>query len=142
MRPLILCTGNPCRSQMAEAILSALDPTLEVHSEDTAPARQVHPHAPQVLEEISIRHDGGRFTSVERSLGQAFDRVLTVCDHAEETLPVFTGALRMRPHIGFDDAANAAGTDEEILDVFSRVRDELRAHFETFVRTELTGGRN
>lgn len=142
MRPLILCTGNSCRSQMAEAILRALDPTLEVHSADTAPARQVHPLAPQVSEEIGIRHDGGRPTNVERVLGQAFDCVLTVCDHAKETGPVFTGAVRMRPHIGFDDPANATGTDEEILDVLSRVRDELRTHVETFVRTELIGGRN
>jgi len=141
MRILILCTGNSCRSQMAEAILRRLDSSLEVYSAGTAPAQQVHPLALRVLEEIGIRHGDGRPKRVDRFLGQAFDYVITVCDHAKETCPVFTGAVGRRLHFGFDDPASASGTDEEILAEFRRVRDEIRERFETFVRSELKGHR-
>ena len=135
-RILILCTGNSCRSQMAEAILRTLDGSLEVHSAGTSPAERVHPLALRVLEEIGIRHSGSRPKSVDEFLGQAFDYVITVCDHAKETCPVFTGAVGRRLHIGFDDPASATGSDEEILAEFRRVRDEIREQCESFVRTE------
>lgn len=140
-RILILCTGNSCRSQMAEAILRRLDPTLDVHSAGTSPAERVHPLALRVLEEIGIDHGGSRPKSVDEFLGQAFDAVITVCDHAKETCPVFTGAVGRRLHIGFDDPALATGSDEEILAEFRRVRDEIRERFEVFSRTELNARR-
>jgi len=141
VRILILCTGNSCRSQMAEAILRRLDSSLVVFSAGTAPAKQVHPLALRVLEEIGIRHHDGRPKHVDQFLGQAFDYVITVCDHAKETCPVFTGAVGKRLHAGFDDPANAPGTDEEILAQFRRVRDEIEEFFQKFVRTELKGHR-
>lgn len=137
-RILVLCTGNSCRSQMAEAILRAMDASLDVHSAGTSPALAVHPLAMRALEEIGIRHSGGRPKSVDRFLGQAFDYVITVCDNAKETCPVFSGQIGKRLHIGFDDPASATGTEEEILAEFRRVRDEIRERFEIFVLTELT----
>ena len=122
---------------MAEAILRRLDPTLEVVSAGTSPAERVHPLALNVLEEIGIHHGGSRPKSVDKFLGQAFDAVITVCDHAKETCPVFTGAVARRLHIGFDDPASATGSDEEILAEFRRVRDEIRKQFEAFARNEL-----
>lgn len=136
-RILILCTGNSCRSQMAEAIVRMLDPSLEVHSAGTTPASRVHPLALRVLGEIGVRHEGARPKRVDEYLGQSFDYVITVCDHAKETCPVFAGSVGKRLHIGFDDPATATGTDEEVLAEFRRVRDEIRSRFEEFARREL-----
>ena len=131
-RILILCTGNSCRSQMAEGVLRFLDPGLEVSSAGTRPAAQVHPQAVRVMGEIGIDISGHSTRAVEQFLGQDFDYVITVCDDARENCPVFTGAVRHRLHMGFDDPARATGTEDEIRAVFRRVRDEIRSRFEEF----------
>lgn len=125
---LILCTGNSCRSQMAEAFLKSFDSQLEVYSAGTHPSAQVHPNAIAVMKELGTSLTGYP-TSVDQFIRQPFDYVFTVCDHAKETCPVFTGKVTPRLHIGFDDPAEAKGTDQESLATFRRVRDEIREKF-------------
>ena len=129
---LILCTGNSCRSQMAEGFLKSLDSKLEVHSAGTKPSERVHPKAVEVMKEVGIDLSGNKPKMVDQFLRQPFDYVITVCDHAKETCPVFTGKVKHRLHIGFDDPAEATGTDDEIYAVFRRVRDEIRERFKKF----------
>lgn len=136
-RILILCTGNSCRSQMAEGFLKSLDSDLEVYSAGTNPASQVHPKAIEVMKEIGIDISGGYPQSVDRFLDQSFDYVITVCDSAKETCPVFMGDVKERLHAGFDDPVEATGTDEEILPEFRRVRDEIRNCFEEFYKQKI-----
>ena len=126
MRILVLCTGNSCRSQMAEAFLKSFDPLLEVHSAGTHPAAQVHPKAIVVMKEAGVDLAGAYPKSVNQFIARSFDYVITVCDSAKETCPVFTGHVRHRRHIGFDDPAEARGTEREVLAVFRRVRDEIK----------------
>ena len=140
-RILILCTGNSCRSQMAEGFLKALDSDLEVHSAGTNPASQVHPKAVQVMKEIGIDISGGFPKNVDRFLDQSFDYVITVCDHAKETCPVFMGDVKEQLHFGFDDPAEATGTEEEVLSEFRRVRDEIRNRFQQFYQQKIKSGR-
>ena len=128
-RVLILCTGNSARSQMAEGILRALDPGIDVHSAGTEPAARVHPAAVRAMSEIGLDIGAARPKGVDRFLGQGFDRVITVCDHARQACPVFAGPVGERLHIGFDDPAAVQGTDEEVQAAFRRVRDEIRAAF-------------
>lgn len=125
MRILILCTGNSCRSQMAEGFLASLDTRLEVRSAGTRPARQVHPLAVRVMKEAGIDLSAHTPKPVDQFLDEPFDYVLTVCDHARETCPVFAGHVRHRLHIGFDDPAEAFGAPDEVIAVFRRVRDEI-----------------
>ncbi len=127
IRILILCTGNSCRSQMAEAILRSIDPRLKVYSAGTAPAAVVHPKAIAVMKEMGIDIGEAVTKDVRQFLIDSFEYVITVCDHAHETCPVFSGRVRHRVHMGFDDPASAAGSDDEIMAEFRRVRDEIRA---------------
>ena len=136
-RILILCTGNSCRSQMAEGFLKALDSSLEVYSAGTLPAEEVHPIAIEVMREVGIDISQNAPKSVTQFLHMAFDHVITVCDHARENCPVFNGAVTHRWHIGFDDPAAAQGTPEEVLNEFRRVRDEIRQAFTNFYNTHL-----
>lgn len=128
-RVLILCTGNSCRSQMAEGFLRSLDPTLEVFSAGTNPAVRVHPKAVAAMKEAGIDLSGAYPKNVDQFADQPFDYVITVCDHAKESCPVFTGNVKHRLHIGFDDPAEATGAEEEVMAVFRRVRDEIRRRF-------------
>jgi arsenate reductase len=134
MRILILCTGNSCRSQMAEGFLKSFDSSLEVLSAGTKAASRVHPKAIQVMNEIGIDLSKNYPKTVDQFLAQQFDYVITVCDNAKESCPVFFGNVKHRLHIGFDDPANATGTEEEILSVFRRVRDEIKTDFFTFYK--------
>jgi arsenate reductase len=121
---LILCTGNSCRSQMAEAIVNArLGETWEAVSAGTKPAGYTHPMAIKALAEIGIEHVG-RSKHTDEFRGVDFDVVITVCDDAAENCPVWLGKGK-RVHIGFDDPAKADGPDEQVMDVFRRVRDEI-----------------
>ncbi|ABL64523.1 arsenate reductase ArsC [Chlorobium phaeobacteroides] len=129
---LILCTGNSCRSQMAEGFLRSFDPELEVFSAGTSPASSVHPLAVQVMREEWIDISGNRPKLVDEFLQRPFDYVVTVCDGAKESCPAFTGTVKNRVHIGFDDPAGATGSREEQLDVFRRVRDEINTRFRQF----------
>ena len=136
-RILILCTGNSARSQMAEGLMKSLDPTLDVHSAGTAPAPRVHPAAVEAMREIGIDISANYPKSVSGYLGEPFDFVITVCDHANETCPVFTGPVRRRVHIGFEDPAAAKGSEAEILAAFRKVRDQIAARLHRFYAEEI-----
>lgn len=121
---LFLCTGNSCRSQMAEAIINArLSDEWRAFSAGTEPAGYVHPKAIQVLDEIGITH-AGESKSTDRFREMDFDLVVTVCDDAAENCPVWLGRGK-RVHLGFPDPAMAEGTDAEKLAVFRSVRDAI-----------------
>lgn len=137
MRILILCTGNSCRSQMAEGFLKSFDSALEIHSAGTEPAGQVHPKAIQVMAEMGIDLSHNQPKLVDQFLNQTFDYVITVCDHAKETCPLFTGEVEHRLHIGFDDPAVVQGSEEEVRSVFRRVRDEIKTEFYDFYYTHI-----
>ncbi len=136
-RILILCTGNSCRSQMAEGILKSLDDSLDVYSAGTRPAEHVHPRAVEVMKEIGIDISGEAPKHVDRFLGQSFDYVITVCDDARETCPVFTGKVRKRFHLGFEDPAETTGSDQKILAAFRKVRSEIVRDFTSFYKREI-----
>jgi arsenate reductase len=123
---------------MAEAYLRSLDPGLEVQSAGTFPAARVHPYAVEAMREIGIDLGDARPKSVDEFLAKPFDYVVTVCDNARESCPVFTGSVKHRLHIGFDDPAEATGTREEVLGEFRRVRDEIRARFGELYRMEIS----
>ncbi len=137
-RILILCTGNSCRSQMAEYILRSLDPTLEVYSAGTKPAPRVHPMAIKVMNELGIDLSGAFPKNVDLFINGSFDYVITVCDNARETCPAFVGKVRHRLHIGFEDPAEAVGTEGEVFAVFRRVRDEINSRLRSFYYTEIS----
>jgi arsenate reductase len=120
---LFLCNGNSCRSQMAEAIVNARHPDWRAFSAGVQPTGTVHPLAIRVLGEIGIHHTG-ESKSVDRFRGRSFDRVITVCDEANEQCPVWLGG-GMRLHKSFPDPAKATGTEEQRLVVFRQVRDEI-----------------
>jgi len=130
-RILILCTGNSARSQMAEGSLrhDAGD-RFEVESAGTRPGH-VRPEAIAAMKELGIDISGHRSKSVDEFIGQQFDYVLTVCDNAKESCPIFPGHAT-RIHRNFDDPAEVKGADEERLAAFRRVRDELREYLKSF----------
>lgn len=132
MKILILCTGNSCRSQMAESILQSFSQNIEVFSAGTAPGEQVHPKAVEVMSELGIDLSNYHPKKVDVFLDQSFNYVITVCGGAKESCPMFTGIVKNRIHIGFEDPANASGTEEEILVFFRRIRDEILRDFYTF----------
>ena len=111
---------------MAEGILRTLNPEFEVFSAGTRPEKQVNPYAVKVMKEIGIDISGQYPKNVSEFTGKDFDYVLTVCDNAREICPVFTGNVKHRMHIGFDDPACAAGSEEKVSDVYRRVRDEIK----------------
>ena len=131
-RILILCTGNSCRSQMAEGFLKSFDLELEVFSAGTSPSGQVHPKAVRVMSEIGIDISAGFPQHADEFTNMDFDFVITVCGDAKESCPAFSGNVKLRLHIGFDDPADVTGTEQEILSVFERVRDEIKRDFKTF----------
>ncbi len=137
MKILILCTGNRCRSQMAQGLLASLDDKLEVHSAGIKPAAEVHPLAIKVMSEANIDISSHYPKSVEKYLDQAWDYVITVCGGANESCPLFTGKVGKRMHIGFDDPDAFKGTDEEVLPEFRRVRDEIKRELQKFYLTEI-----
>lgn len=137
MKILVLCTGNSCRSQMAEGFLKSFDPRAEVYSAGTMPAGQVNPYAVKVMNEIGIDISAQTSDHVDQFIDQPFDYVITVCDDANEKCPVFIGQVKHRLHIGFDDPADATGTDDEILAVYCRVRDEIKETFTKFFNEEI-----
>jgi arsenate reductase len=121
---LFLCTGNSCRSQMAEAIDNArLGEQWEAVSAGTKPAGYVHPKAIQVLQEIGIHHQG-RSKLADEYRDLPLDLVVTVCDSAAEECPVWLGPGK-RAHLSFEDPAKATGSEEQILNAFRAVRDQI-----------------
>ncbi len=134
---MILCTGNSCRSQMAEAFLKSFDDNLEVYSAGTKPSSNVHPLAVEVMRETGMDISFYKTKSVEDYLNYSFDYLITVCDNAKESCPVFNGSVKKRLHIGFEDPAIAKGDRSERLKVFRSVRDKIRISFLNFYETEL-----
>lgn len=134
---LILCTGNSCRSQMAEGFLKSFDVNLEVYSAGTNPSTQVHPKAIQVMKEVGIDLSANYPKDADQFINESFDYVITVCDNAKETCPVFIGKVGKQLHIGFEDPAEAKGTEEEILSEFRRIRDEIKRDFFEFYKSNL-----
>ena len=134
MKPLvlILCTGNSCRSHLAEGILrAAAGDLIEVASAGSKPAGYVHPKSIEVMKEIGIDISGHASKHLEEFLGRPVDTVITVCGNADQACPLFPGQ-RNRHHWGFDDPAHATGTEEEQMAVFRRVRDEIRRVFTAY----------
>ncbi len=137
MKVLILCTGNTCRSQMAEGILRALDPSIDVKSAGTKAESRTNPYAIEVMQEIGIDISHQQPKSVNLFVKDAFDFVITVCDGAKEICPVFTGNVKHRLHIGFPDPANAKGSRDEILPVYRSVRDSIKQAFDDFYKEHI-----
>ena len=132
MRILIICTGNTCRSQMAEGFLRSFDDDLEVYSAGTAAEEEVNPYAVKVMGEVRIDISIRKPELIDLYLNKHFDYVITVCDDAKEICPVFTGDVKRRLHIGFEDPAAARGTEDEVLPVYRKVRDQIKKRFHEF----------
>jgi arsenate reductase (thioredoxin) len=137
MKILILCTGNSCRSQMAQGFLQSFDDKITVCSAGTEPAKQINHRAVMVMKEagIDISHHTPKL--VDHYLGEEWEYVITVCDHANETCPLFMGKVKHRLHIGFEDPSNATGSEEFIMSEFRRVRDQIKNEFHTFYITNI-----
>ena len=132
MKILILCTGNSCRSQMAQGFLKSFDKKVEVESAGTLPASEVNSNAVKVMGEAGIDISSNSPKSVEKFLNDEWDYVITVCDDANETCQVFLGKVRHRMHFGFEDPSNATGSEKFIMSEFRRIRDEIKTTFYTF----------
>jgi arsenate reductase (thioredoxin) len=137
MKILILCTGNSCRSQMAHGFMQSFNKNLTVCSAGTKPAKQVNPTAIKVMKEVGIDISQHTPNMVDQYLNEEWDYVITVCDHANETCPVFIGKVKNRLHIGFEDPSLAKGTEEFVLSEFRKVRDEIKTKFYEFFINEI-----
>ncbi len=126
---------------MAEGFLRSLDnpplAELEVYSAGTKPATDVNPFAVEVMKEKEIDISSHTPENVEKYLNEKFDYVITVCDNAKESCPVFSGEVKNRLHIGFDDPAEAVGGREEVLKIYRRVRDEIFVTFQKFYNEQI-----
>ena len=129
---LILCTGNSCRSHLAEGILrAAVGEAAEVASAGSDPVGYVHPMAVEVMKEIEIDISAHTSKHLDKFLQREVHTVITVCGNADQACPIFPGQAE-KHHWPFDDPAKATGSEEEIRAVFRRVRDEIRAKFEAY----------
>jgi len=135
VRVLILCTGNSARSQMAEGLLRHdAGNAFEVFSAGTKPT-EVRPEAIAVMREAGIDISGHRSKSVDEFAGQDFDYVITVCDNAKQSCPIYPAKTK-RIHWSIEDPAAVQGSEEERLAAFRRIRDELRLRLQRFAETE------
>jgi arsenate reductase (thioredoxin) len=135
VRILVLCTGNSCRSIMAEALFRELGgDRVAVESAGSVPAGAVNPRTIEVLDEAGIEHGWARSKSMSEFLDREFDHVLTVCDNAAESCPVFPGPA-VRTHWSIPDPAAATGTDEEQRAVYRATLADLRGRIEAFLAT-------
>lgn len=132
MRILILCTGNSCRSQMAQGFLKSFDSSIEVFSAGTFPSANVNPLAIKVMSEIGIDISNATPKNVDQYLNDKWDYVITVCDDANETCPVFFGDVKHRLHYGFEDPSKFAGPEDQKILEFRKVRDQIKAGFLSF----------
>jgi arsenate reductase len=120
---------------MAEAFLKSFNKNLDVHSAGTKPTEKVNPYAVKVMREIGIDISKNTTKNVSEYLSQEFDYVITVCDGAKETCPVFIGKVKNRLHFGFEDPAEAKGTETEIIEVFRKIRNQIKDEFFKFNKT-------
>lgn len=129
---LILCTGNSCRSHMAEGVLRAVaGDVVDVQSAGSKPAGYVHPLAIAVMREIGLDLSGHTSKHMREFLGREVRTVITVCGVADQACPIYPGQVN-RHHWRFDDPAHATGTEEQVLAEFRRVRDEIRRVFTAY----------
>jgi len=132
-RILVLCTGNSCRSQMAEGFLRQMaHDRFEIFSAGVK-ATQVNPFAIKVMDEIGIDISSHRSKSVTEFLGQVFDYIITVCDNAKQTCPMFPGQYE-KMHWDIEDPADAKGSEEEKLNFFRKIRDEIKDRCLNFLK--------
>ncbi|NVO21474.1 MAG: arsenate reductase ArsC [Bacteroidetes bacterium] len=129
---LIICTGNSCRSQMAEGFLRSFGNETEIISAGTRPEKAVNPLAVKVMAECDIDISTHYPKLVDNFVDQEWDFVITVCGGANAACPVFSGKVKQRIHIGFNDPADAKGTEEERLAVYRQIRDEIEEAFYSF----------
>lgn len=137
-RVLFLCTGNSCRSQMADGIINHdFAGRIKAFSAGTEP-HGLNFRAVAVMAEIGIDISANSSDHISKYKGQDFDYVITLCGDANDKCPLFFGGVQ-RNHIGFDDPPKATGSDEEVMNVYRRVRDEIRAQLGDYFRNELAG---
>lgn len=122
---------------MAEGFLKAFNQQLEVYSAGTQPAAQVHPKAVAVMQELGVDLSTHTPEKVDAYLDKSWDYVITVCGGAQESCPSFLGNVQTQLHIGFEDPADAQGTEEEILEQFRTIRDQILRDFFAFYMKEL-----
>jgi len=122
---------------MAEGYLKSFDKELEVYSAGTKPADKVNPFAVKAMSEVGIDISSQYPQDVNQFIDQLFDYVITVCDNAKEVCPVFNGEVKQQLHIPFEDPADATGTEEEVLAVYRKVRDEINKRFKIFYNEEI-----
>jgi arsenate reductase len=137
MKILILCTGNSCRSQMAQGFMQSFNTRLKVCSAGTEPAARINPTAVKVMREAGIDISQNTPKNVKQYMGEEWDYVITVCDDANETCPVFTGKVRHRLHMGFEDPSKTKGSYMEIMTAFYDVRNEIRDEFYKLYESEI-----
>jgi arsenate reductase len=124
---------------MAAGFLKSFDSSLEVFSAGTRPAYRVSSKAILVMNEAGIDISSNVPESVDKYIGESFDYVITVCDNAKESCPVFTGKVKNKIHLGFEDPAEAEGTEDEVLPVFRKIRDEIKSAFHNFYLKNIKG---
>ena len=139
MRILILCTGNSCRSQMAHGFLQSFDPSLSVYSAGTQASGKVNPKAIEVMHDAGVDISHHTSDSIDTYINDEWDYVITVCGGANESCPAFSGKVKNRLHIGFDDPSEATGTAEFIQSEYIRVRDEIKIAFYELYTDKIKG---
>ncbi len=139
MKILILCTGNSCRSQMAHGFLQSFDKNIIVCSAGTEASGKLNEKAVRVMKEIGIDISHHTSDRVDKYLDEKWDYVITVCGEANEVCPVFTGRVKKRLNIGFDDPSHAVGSEKFVMSEFYRVRDEIKNAFRKFYDENIKG---
>ena len=137
MKILILCTGNSCRSQIAQGFMLSFDNTLKVFSAGTEPAEKINEKAVAVMKELGIDISSAYPKNVKQYTNEEWDYVITVCGGANENCPVFAGKVKHRLHFGFDDPAAAIGDTEYVMGEFRRIRDDIKNVFFSFYIKEI-----
>lgn len=137
MKVLILCTGNSCRSQMAQGFLQSFSSNIEVSSAGTEPAAEISSRAVAVMAEEGIDISRQTPKQVSLYLKDKWDYVITVCDDANETCPVFEEKVIHRIHMGFEDPSKAEGSEDHIMSEFRRIRDQIKNEFYNFYFTNI-----
>jgi arsenate reductase (thioredoxin) len=134
MKILILCTDNASRSQMAEGFLKSFDPKSEVFSAGTMPAAKIHQETVEVMKEAFINQTENQSKHFEHFVQMHFDYLITLCENSKEALPHFTGKTEKILHFSFDDPATVIGEEEEKLNSYRNVRDEIKNEFFKFYK--------